>query len=474
MGHEILLVVLSVVFLAIVTLYIRSRIIDSKILKHSGKAALLLMLNQSFIFHVIRKKMIVRKHYDNKSNFNKIEPAYLMSANIRDNIADFGSLIAKIKENRANKQIYEKRVEAIISKSVDKIVEGLKISKKEYIYREKKILKKLVIYPIIDCQLCVYMSYSSTKGKVNLSKSNCYTFNDIFTSFESVSRTRLDKQTYSKLALVERGEISDSLRYDILKRDNFKCTICGASKNEGTRLHVDHILPIAKGGKSIPSNLRTLCERCNIGKSDKFEESIISDEIHNDDKTLLTVKKPINKEMELKKEILAETEVAEDDTVLQLKTLRAEISKKYNLYPIYNVFNNETLMLIIDKKPISLDELSNIKGIGSIKVETFGIEIIDFVNSNLTRNLKPTLETDNILLELLLNERKKIAKFNNLIEEDVYTDKVAGYIAKTKPKDKETLSKIYGFKKEYIDIFGDYLLKVIAKHISNKKDNAET
>ncbi|MBP3922045.1 MAG: topoisomerase DNA-binding C4 zinc finger domain-containing protein [Ruminiclostridium sp.] len=34
---------------------------------------------------------------------------------------------------------------------------------------------------------------------------------------------------------------------------------------------MDHIVPVSKGGKSIPSNLRTLCERCNIGKSDKIE-----------------------------------------------------------------------------------------------------------------------------------------------------------------------------------------------------------
>lgn len=466
MKPEILIVIVSLIILVIVIFYIRTKIIDSKILKHSGKVASLLMLNQSFLFHVVRRKMIIRKQYDNKSNFNKIEPAYLMSANIRNNISEFSSLLTKIKENRENKQIYEKKVEEIIAKPVNNILEALKISKKELISREKKILRKLTINPIIDCQLCVYMNYSSPKGKVNLSKSNCFTFNDMFTSFESVSRSRLDKHTYSKLALVERGEISDSLRYDILKRDNFKCTICGASKNEGARLHVDHILPISKGGKSIPGNLRTLCERCNIGKSDKLEESIISDEIQNDGKSIIENPKLINKEETFKKKIIPKTDVEEDDIVSKLKTLRSEISKKYSLYPVYNVFNNETLMLIIEKKPTSLDDLSDIKGIGLKKVETFGTEIIDFVARNLVEESKPILEIDSKLLELLLVERKKIAKFNNLSEEDVYNDKVAGYLAKMKPKDKETLSKIYGFKRENIDIFGDYLLKVIIKFIN--------
>ena len=64
--------------------------------------------------------------------------------------------------------------------------------------------------------------------------------------------------------------MSDSLRYDILKRDNFRCKICGITASEGAKLHVDHIIPVSKGGKTVKSNLQTLCERCNLGKSNKL------------------------------------------------------------------------------------------------------------------------------------------------------------------------------------------------------------
>jgi hypothetical protein len=469
MDPEIILVIIALGVLTMVIFYVRSKIIDSKILKHSRKVASLLMLNQSFMFHSVKKKIVIRKHYDNKSNYTKIEPAYLMSAYIRDNIDDIASLIAKIKENRENKHAYEKKIEAVFLEPVDTVLEYLKISNKEYLYREKKLLRKLIIHPVTDCILCVYMSYSSPKGKVNLSKSNCFSFNDIFTSFESVSRSKLDKYTYSKLALVERGEISDSLRYDILKRDSFKCTICGASSNEGARLHVDHILPIAKHGKSIPSNLRTLCERCNIGKSDKLEEHIISDEILDYGKSLIETEEPIKNEKVSRKEIIPESDVVEDEIISQLKSLRSELSQKYRLYPVYNVFNNETLMSIIDKKPTSLDELSSIKGFGEKKIELFGSEIVEFVNNKLIGKTKLTSDVDQKLFELLLVERVKIAKFNKLSEDDVYSDKVAGYIAKMKPKDREALAKVYGIKKENIDIFGDYLLRIIYKYIDTKK-----
>ena len=61
------------------------------------------------------------------------------------------------------------------------------------------------------------------------------------------------------------------LRYNVMKRDGFRCVLCGRDASDGVKLHVDHIVPIAKGGKTIKSNLRTLCEDCNIGKKDKYD-----------------------------------------------------------------------------------------------------------------------------------------------------------------------------------------------------------
>jgi len=60
------------------------------------------------------------------------------------------------------------------------------------------------------------------------------------------------------------------LRFLVLKRDNFKCMMCGRSpaKNPEIELHIDHIHPWAKGGETILENLQTLCSVCNIGKSD--------------------------------------------------------------------------------------------------------------------------------------------------------------------------------------------------------------
>lgn len=59
------------------------------------------------------------------------------------------------------------------------------------------------------------------------------------------------------------------LRFEILKRDNFKCQYCGANpKEDGCKLRIDHIHPKSKGELNEPENLITSCENCNAGKSD--------------------------------------------------------------------------------------------------------------------------------------------------------------------------------------------------------------
>lgn len=60
-----------------------------------------------------------------------------------------------------------------------------------------------------------------------------------------------------------------SVRIKVLSRDNFRCVFCGKSPatNIGTKLHIDHVIPFSKGGTNTADNLQTLCEECNLGKS---------------------------------------------------------------------------------------------------------------------------------------------------------------------------------------------------------------
>jgi hypothetical protein len=64
---------------------------------------------------------------------------------------------------------------------------------------------------------------------------------------------------------VNRKTISKKLRFEVFKRDSFKCQYCGESAPE-VILHADHINPVFEGGKNELTNLITSCESCNQGK----------------------------------------------------------------------------------------------------------------------------------------------------------------------------------------------------------------
>ena len=65
-----------------------------------------------------------------------------------------------------------------------------------------------------------------------------------------------------------RKVVPGSVRYQVLKRAQFHCELCGipASKKN---LEVDHIQPKSKGGKDELSNYQALCYTCNAQKSNK-------------------------------------------------------------------------------------------------------------------------------------------------------------------------------------------------------------
>lgn len=62
--------------------------------------------------------------------------------------------------------------------------------------------------------------------------------------------------------------ISEKLRLQVFKKDCYVCVLCGQSPaiRKGIILHVDHIVPFSKGGDTSLANLRTLCEKCNLGR----------------------------------------------------------------------------------------------------------------------------------------------------------------------------------------------------------------
>ncbi len=63
----------------------------------------------------------------------------------------------------------------------------------------------------------------------------------------------------------ERKGLSKKTRFEVFKRDHFKCQYCGKNAPD-VILEVDHIKPVSKGGTNGILNLITSCFDCNRGK----------------------------------------------------------------------------------------------------------------------------------------------------------------------------------------------------------------
>ena len=62
------------------------------------------------------------------------------------------------------------------------------------------------------------------------------------------------------------ADFTSTQKKQILKRDNYKCVICGRGLKDGVELHIDHIKAKDFGGEAILENGQTLCAQHNILK----------------------------------------------------------------------------------------------------------------------------------------------------------------------------------------------------------------
>ncbi len=95
---------------------------------------------------------------------------------------------------------------------------------------------------------------------------NIKTYYGGYHNIESITKNKFNRAANPKL------------RMKILKRDNFRCKVCGSSpqNNEHVELHLHHITPHSVGGLTEEKNLITLCHTCHKGLDPHLEYSLYS------------------------------------------------------------------------------------------------------------------------------------------------------------------------------------------------------
>jgi 5-methylcytosine-specific restriction endonuclease McrA len=146
-----------------------------------------------------------------------------------------------------------------------------KISRVAFFRIEQKLFtKRMLSAPVCVAQVRCFVRYTSPKGQNSYSRGLEWNFEQLRSGLAEMKQIQKAQSTATFLRQQERNRMNSGVRYQVFSRDNSRCRRCGATpQSHGVSLHVDHIVPVSKGGKTEMNNLQTLCEDCNLGKSNR-------------------------------------------------------------------------------------------------------------------------------------------------------------------------------------------------------------
>ncbi len=248
----------------------------SKVKKTSERYLYLLKIPEKLGAYRLNDKYTYSYSLASKSQFDNVSMDFIVIAVIKEN-EDLRELYKKclVNDKKMNeyKQMKLNAPEYHLGKSLDD---------KIYCQIEKRLCNGISDNgrPTVP-SFCFISSYTSPQGRRKYQNTIELTTEEMTIKvaeallmddyqYESIKRRKMNRAQF------ERQKMTPALRYEVLRRDNFRCKICGRSQEDGVKLHVDHILPVSKGGKTEMNNLRTLCEDCNLGKKDKYDPNGIN------------------------------------------------------------------------------------------------------------------------------------------------------------------------------------------------------
>ncbi|MBO6262707.1 MAG: HNH endonuclease [Clostridia bacterium] len=230
------------------------------------------VINDSFAFNIIPK--IIESHsYDNQIFYESISCKDYLIYQLQFKRYEYINEIKKANYNKKQYTVYSDKISKIESFGKFDSVKN----QKQYdalCKIEKKLFEKAILYPVTDFSIKIILSLTNINGYEQYRKSAIFTSDIIYDLIKKVNNRvgafYADREIWDAICRVERGRVSNKMRFSIYKRDGYRCRLCGTRGSAYNELEIDHIKPIAKGGKSTYDNLQTLCKRCNVEKGDTY------------------------------------------------------------------------------------------------------------------------------------------------------------------------------------------------------------
>ena len=267
----IYLIILLIIGIVIFFSYRRKKYIEY-IKSNSVTLKKLLDLNNKYRFYKITANAKRTQDYDNKIYYDSIscEDYLIYQLQFEQYV-----VLKEMNYVAINKREYVKYCEEI--KSIKNLGEfenfNNRLNKKYLLRLEELLFEEGLLVPQLSFSISVVLYLTTLKGEKITAKWASFEEGQIRELIKKLNYKRgnfyNDRGIWDAICRVERGKVSNKMRFAIYERDGYRCKICGRTDRE-VNLEIDHIKPIAKGGKSTYDNLQTLCVYCNKEKGDKY------------------------------------------------------------------------------------------------------------------------------------------------------------------------------------------------------------
>lgn len=264
-------------------------VFKKKVIQNSKIYNALIELNQKYKFHYISSVHNYIHACNSKRQLDNYNFSKALKNIVEASLHNFTKLRQNVNENIKLFKSYTAACATLHdeNKLSVKEIKNFKVPCGYWYKTEERLYQKNLLTPTTSFTVHIRATYTSPQGRNSYYSERQFSDKSVFdliNLIEEEKQKQIELEQYKKameeererkkelrtIQQAERNKLTKKLRYEILERDHYKCAICGRSANDGIILHVDHIIPISKGGETIPSNLQTLCEDCNLGKSDKL------------------------------------------------------------------------------------------------------------------------------------------------------------------------------------------------------------
>lgn len=263
----LLLIIIVVIFGAL-------KYIDNKyknfVKEHSKLLINLRRINLKYHFRNI-EVLDLEHSYDSETNYNSVSCEDYLIYNLRFMIRRVEKAMSDTLYNLNIYDFYKEEVNSITYRDEYDVEVPFHYTKR-LVEIERKLFEELLHKPTTLFKMNIKLILTKINGNHVTSKTLSFdrkTVEDLIERLNDKHGERYnDDGIWNAIARVERGRVSNKMRFSIYDRDGHRCIKCKRHTND---LEIDHIIPIAKGGKSEYNNLQTLCKRCNKNKSDIIE-----------------------------------------------------------------------------------------------------------------------------------------------------------------------------------------------------------